>query len=59
MQDAFIEKGNGFGKTYVNPSPLLRIDFALFHPMFRISEYKELDEVALSDHFPIHVQFSY
>lgn len=59
MQDAFIEKGNGFGKTYVNPSPLLRIDFALFHPMFRINEYKELDEVVLSDHYPIQVQFSY
>lgn len=58
MKDAFIEKGIGFGKTYVNPSPFLRIDYALFHPMFEINDYSTI-KVELSDHYPIVVNFSY
>lgn len=59
MQDAFVEKGAGFGKTYVNPTPFIRIDYALFHPMFTINDYLKLDEVNLSDHYPILVRFTY
>ncbi|MCB9257224.1 MAG: endonuclease/exonuclease/phosphatase family protein [Chitinophagales bacterium] len=56
-KDAFIEKGLGFGKTYVNPSPFLRIDYLLFDTTFTINSYKRLSE-ELSDHYPILVKFS-
>ena len=59
MQDAFIEKGIGFGKTYVNPTPFLRIDFSLFHPMFTINGYEKVSEIELSDHYPIRARFTY
>ena len=58
MQDAFVEKGVGFGKTYDNPSPFLRIDYALFHPMFTINNYKAISN-HLSDHYPVLVNFTY
>ncbi|MCB9257688.1 MAG: endonuclease/exonuclease/phosphatase family protein [Chitinophagales bacterium] len=56
-KDAFIEKGMGFGKTYVNPSPFLRIDYLLFDTIFTVNSYKRLNE-ELSDHYPILVKFS-
>lgn len=56
-KDAFIEKGNGFGKTYVNPSPFLRIDYLLFDTSFTINSYQRLNE-ELSDHYPVVVKFS-
>ena len=59
MKDAFVEKGAGFGKTYVNPTPFLRIDFALFHPLFKINSYRRIQEAWLSDHYPIGVKFTY
>lgn len=58
MQDAFVEKGIGFGKTYDNPSPFLRIDYALFHPMFTINNYQTVSK-KLSDHYPVIVSFTY
>ncbi len=58
MQDAFIEKGIGFGKTYENPSPFLRIDYGLFHPLFTINNYQSIPE-KLSDHFPVRIKFTY
>jgi len=59
MRDAFVEKGNGFGKTYSNPSPFLRIDYLLFNTMFKINEYKCYDNEVLSDHFPIKATFTF
>lgn len=58
MKDAFVEKGSGFSKTFVNPSPFLRIDYALFDPTFEINKYTSL-KVELSDHYPVLVNFSY
>jgi len=58
MKDAFVEKGVGFGKTYENPTPFLRIDYALFHPMFSINDYESISN-KLSDHYPVVVKFGY
>jgi endonuclease/exonuclease/phosphatase family metal-dependent hydrolase len=58
MQDAFVQKGVGFGKTFDNPSPFLRIDYALFHPFFSINDYESISN-ELSDHYPIVVKFGY
>lgn len=52
LEDTFIEKGNGIGRTYAGILPLLRIDFILKSNKFRTQSYKR-DKLHLSDHFPI------
>ncbi len=59
MNDAFIEKGIGLGKTFSNPTPFLRIDYLLFNPMFKVNEYKCYDDEELSDHYPIRTKFTF
>ncbi|MCD8529245.1 MAG: endonuclease/exonuclease/phosphatase family protein [Chitinophagales bacterium] len=56
LQDAFVKKGMGFGKTYVNPSPFLRIDYAFFNNMFTINAYESIKQKN-SDHNPVIVRF--
>lgn len=56
MQDAFKEKGIGFGKTLVNPSPFFRIDFVLLNENISIQNYKTYKKKH-SDHFPVQVYF--
>ena len=58
MNDAFVQKGNGFGHTYVTIIPAFRIDYALFHPSLQINSYKSIRK-ELSDHYPVIVTFSY
>ena len=48
-QDAFLEKGNGFGKTYNSLWPILRIDVLLTDKKFAIHQFK-VKETELSDH---------
>ena len=50
-KDAFIEAGEGFGKTF-NYSFPMRIDFILTSTGFQINEFITFDE-KFSDHFPI------
>ena len=52
MQDAFVEAGNGFGKSYNLKFFPLRIDFILVDEAFEINSFKTFD-ILLSDHFPI------
>lgn len=52
LQDAFVEAGNGFGKSYNLKFFPLRIDFILVDDAFEINSFKTFD-VLLSDHFPI------
>jgi endonuclease/exonuclease/phosphatase family metal-dependent hydrolase len=56
MKDGFIEKGSGFGKTFQNPTPFLRIDYALFDPSIDVLAYQKI-QAKLSDHYPIIVNF--
>lgn len=58
MQDAYVKKGNGFSKSFNSKVPYLRIDYALFHSMFKINKY-EVIEAELSDHYPVVVKFKY
>lgn len=58
MQDAYVKKGSGFGKTFSNKLPYLRIDYILLHNMFNINKYEVL-EAELSDHYPVVVKFRY
>ena len=52
LQDAFLEKGSGFGKTLRIISPTLRIDYILADKKFRVAQYHKFD-VPFSDHYPI------
>ncbi|MFK5879568.1 MAG: endonuclease/exonuclease/phosphatase family protein [Flavobacteriaceae bacterium] len=49
--DAFVEAGKGFGKSYDYFLPA-RIDFILTDPAFEINNFKTYD-IKYSDHFPI------
>jgi endonuclease/exonuclease/phosphatase family metal-dependent hydrolase len=52
LEDAFVESGSGFGKTYAGKLPLLRIDYILHDEKISSFNYKTLDH-NLSDHYPI------
>jgi endonuclease/exonuclease/phosphatase family metal-dependent hydrolase len=51
-QDAFIKKGFGIGRTYVNLSPTLRIDFILADPEFEVLQCMRSSN-PYSDHHPV------
>jgi endonuclease/exonuclease/phosphatase family metal-dependent hydrolase len=52
LKDAFIEKGNGFGKTYAGKWPQFRIDYILHDKAFKCKKYQRSDET-FTDHYPI------
>lgn len=55
--DAFIEKGQGIGRSFNFPLPL-RIDFSLFDEnSFQIIRYKQHQALTYSDHYPIQTWF--
>lgn len=58
MNDAFMEKGIGFGNTLVNPTPFFRIDFMLMDPSLKINSYKTYKK-NYSDHYPVQVYFEF
>lgn len=52
MQDAFLEKGTGIGRTFRFISPTLRIDYILADKKFKVSQFGII-RVPYSDHYPI------
>ena len=52
LKDAFLEKGNGLGTSYIGFIPSLRIDYILLDTNFAVSEFK-LPNINLSDHKPV------
>ncbi len=57
MQDAFLKKGFGFGKTYAGRLPLLRIDYLLFGKSFSVNGFRVVHQTR-SDHYPVMASFS-
>jgi endonuclease/exonuclease/phosphatase (EEP) superfamily protein YafD len=55
-KDAFIEKGNGWGATYLKPFPLLRIDYILYDEELTCTDYKRI-QAAQSDHALVEASF--
>lgn len=54
FENAFEEKGNGFGFTFNNSAlSFLRIDNQFFSEELEITRFKTLNKVHHSDHFPI------
>jgi len=52
LQDAFLKKGTGLGRTFQYLSPTLRIDYILADKKFKVEQYNRL-KVPYSDHYPI------
>ncbi len=52
LQDAFLKKGSGFGRTFRFISPTLRIDYILADKKLRVQQFGKI-EVDYSDHYPI------
>ena len=56
-QDAFLQKGFGIGRTYINISPTLRIDYILADPQFDILQCRKFP-LPWSDHNPVVADLS-
>lgn len=56
MQDAFLEKGFGMGRTFRKISPTLRIDYIFADPRIAIEGFG-LKKVPYSDHYPLMADF--
>ncbi len=52
LQDAYIQKGLGIGRTYTRVSPTLRIDYILADQQFAILQCKNFP-LPFSDHHPV------
>lgn len=52
LEDAFVESGNGFGRTYVGKFPSFRIDYILHSNIYKAYDFRTIRE-ELSDHFPV------
>ena len=52
LEDAFMEKGEGFGKTYARGPIPFRIDYIFHSEQLKTRGFKVLDE-KLSDHYPV------
>jgi endonuclease/exonuclease/phosphatase family metal-dependent hydrolase len=50
MQDAFLEKGSGIGRTFSSLSPTLRIDYILASKEFSIEQFNRVEK-NYSDHY--------
>lgn len=58
LSDAFIESGNGLGRTYSGTFPSFRIDYILHSKKFQAYEFHTIKE-ELSDHYPVSCYLGY
>ena len=56
MQDAFLEKGSGIGRTFSGISPTLRIDYIFADKRFNVLQFNRIPK-AYSDHYLIEADF--
>lgn len=57
LQNAFVKKGFGIGRTYGTIAPTLRIDNIFVDTVFTVQQFKRIHK-KLSDHFPIVTDIS-
>lgn len=57
LQDAFLQKGSGIGRTFAGLAPTLRIDYIFCDKSFTINSYRKINS-DLSDHYPVIANFS-
>ncbi len=56
-KDAFVEAGKGFGGTFTQLWPFIRIDYILYPESFGAASYS-LKKVKLSDHYPVEAEIT-
>jgi endonuclease/exonuclease/phosphatase family metal-dependent hydrolase len=56
LNDAFVEKGMGFGRTYAGRWPQFRIDYILHDERIHCADYRRTPET-FTDHYPITAYF--
>ncbi len=56
LSDAFLESGSGFGSTYADGIPFLRIDYILHSNHLKSFNFQRY-QVNFSDHYPISADF--
>jgi endonuclease/exonuclease/phosphatase family metal-dependent hydrolase len=52
LKDAFIEKGQGFGATFIKRFSIFRIDYLLCDKDMTVNSYQTINR-SLSDHYPV------
>jgi endonuclease/exonuclease/phosphatase family metal-dependent hydrolase len=52
LQDAFLKKGTGIGRTFTGLAPTLRIDYILPGRFFTVNSFRKINS-DLSDHYPV------
>ncbi|MEO7767767.1 MAG: endonuclease/exonuclease/phosphatase family protein, partial [Ferruginibacter sp.] len=57
LQDAFLKKGNGIGRTFQYLFPTLRIDYILADKNLDVEQFNRIT-VPYSDHYPVVADFS-
>ncbi|HTM91543.1 MAG TPA: endonuclease/exonuclease/phosphatase family protein [Flavisolibacter sp.] len=58
MQDAFLKKGVGIGRTFQFVSPTLRIDYMMADKRLNIEQFSKLN-YKYSDHYPLLMDVSF
>ena len=58
LNNSFIEKGSGFGKTYNGKFPNFQIDYIATSKDFEILNY-QITKAKLSDHFPVRTDIKF
>lgn len=58
LQDVFLVKGNGIGRTYASLAPTLRIDYIFADPAFEVHSFRKVEQSGLSDHYPVITRLS-
>lgn len=56
LEDAYISRGTGLGRTYAGDWPQFRIDYILYGKGLNCAEYKRHDET-FTDHHPVSASF--
>ena len=57
LQDAFVEKGTGFGQTYTGYFAPFRIDYVFLSKKMKVRHFQNIKDGA-SDHYPVVCDFS-
>jgi endonuclease/exonuclease/phosphatase family metal-dependent hydrolase len=57
LQDAFVQKGSGFGKSFATKLGIFRIDYVLPDTSIQVNSCRTIRR-ELSDHYPVVVTMS-
>ena len=59
LNDTFLKRGTGFGKTYKDAIIPLRIDYIFIDKKLKCNKYKTYNKTTLSDHYPVSAEITY